>query len=106
MPLRVEGTMRRWQQTTLALGLTLTATPTVAQERIGQDKFELPLNSLGARYDSSMFTHADNSVRMSFGSVGLDSHAGDSRRHQYFNIPDERSFNKVPGVWFKIPLGN
>jgi hypothetical protein len=93
--------MRRWQQTTLALGLTLTATPTVAQ-----DKFEIPLGSLAARDGSSMITHNDNSARMSFGPVGLDSHAGDSRRHQYFNIPDERSFNKVPGVWFKIPLGN
>jgi hypothetical protein len=94
--------MRRWQQTTLALGLTLTAAPTVAQ-----DKFELPLSSLAARDGSNMITHNDdNSVRMSFGSVGLDSHAGDSRRHQYFNIPDERSFKKVPGVWFKIPLGN
>ena len=93
--------MHRWQQTTLALGLTLTATPTVAQ-----DKFQLPLSSLAAPDASSMIAHKDNGVRMSFGSVGLDSHAGDSRRHQYFNIPDERSFKKVPGVWFKIPLGN
>ena len=74
--------MHRWQQTTLALGLTLTATPTVAQ-----DKFEIPLGSLAARDGSSMITHNDNSARMSFGPVGLDSHAGDSRRHQYFNIP-------------------
>src|SRR5262249_29179598 len=36
-----EDTMHRWQQTTLVLGLTLTATPTVAQ-----DKFEIPLSSL------------------------------------------------------------
>jgi len=45
-----------------------------------------------------------NGTRMAFGSLGLDSHAGDSRQHQYFNIPDERSFKKVPGVWFRIPL--
>jgi hypothetical protein len=45
----VEDTMHRWQQTTtLALGLTLTATPTVAQ-----DKFELPLSSLSAHDGSS-----------------------------------------------------
>jgi hypothetical protein len=93
--------MHRWQQTTLALGLALTATPTVAQ-----DKFELPLSSLSAHDGSSLFAHDDNSVRMSFGWVGLDSHAGDSHRHQYFNIPDERSFKKVPGVWLKIPLGD
>jgi len=93
--------MHRWQQTTLALGLTLTAAPTVAQ-----DKFELPLSSLSAHDGSSLIAHDDNSVRMSFGSVGLDSHAGDSRSHQYFNIPGERSFKKVPGVWLKIPLGN
>ena len=91
--------MHRWQQTTLALGLTLTATPTVAQ-----DKFELPLSALSAHDGSSLIAHDDNSVRMSFGSVGLDSRAGGSRRHQYFNIPDERSFKKVPGVWLKIPL--
>ena len=91
--------MRRWQQMMLALGLYWTATPAGAQ-----DRFELPLSSLDAHDASSLFAHKGDGTRMSFGSVGLDSHAGDSRQHQYFTIPDERSFKKVPGVWFKIPL--
>jgi hypothetical protein len=85
----------------MVLVISLTATPTVAQ-----DKFELPLNSLMTRDGDIINQHDNNSPKMSFGSVGLDAHAGDSRRHAYFNIPDERSFQKVPGVWFKIPLGN
>ena len=97
----VEDTVPRWQRTTMALGISLTATPTVAQ-----DKFELPLNSLVTRDGNIVNQHDSGSPKMSFGSVGLDSHAGDSRRHEHFNIPDERSFKKVPGVWFKIPLGN
>ena len=91
--------MRGWQQTTMAFSLTLIATPTVAQ-----DKFELPLSSL--RDGNIVSQHDGDSMKMSFGSVGLDSNAGDSRRHQYFNIPEERSFKKVPGVWFRIPLGS
>jgi len=93
--------VRRWQQRIMVLGLALAATPTVAQ-----DKFELPLSPLDLRNGNIVSQPETNSVKMTFGSVGLDSHAGDSRRHQYFNIPDERSFKKVPGVWFRIPLGN
>ena len=93
--------MRRGQLMMLMLGLAVSATPTVAQ-----DKFELPFSSLFTRDGDSLDARGDNRVKMSFGSVGLDSHASDSRRHQYFNIPDERSFKKAPGMLFKIPLGN
>jgi hypothetical protein len=85
--------MHQWQRIAPAFGLLISATPTVAQDRL-----EIPL--------SSLFATAANHTTMSFGSVGMDSHAGDSRRHEYFNIPDERAFKKVPGVWFRIPLGN
>jgi hypothetical protein len=83
----------------LALGLTLTAMPTVAQ-----DRFEVPLGSLVGRDGNSANAHDGNGIKMSFGSVGLDLYGGDSRSHRYFNIPDERSPKKAPGVLFRIPL--
>ena len=88
--------MSTTRRVTLTFGLAVaTASPSV-----GQDRFELPLSSLVA--------HSDASPKLSFGSVGIDSYAGDSRpeRHNHFDIPAERSFRKVPGVWLRIPLGN
>ena len=69
-----------------------------------QDKFELPLSSLVA--------HSESTPKLSLGSVGLDSKAGNSHvwsgevDRYYFNIPSERSFKKVPGLLIRIPLGD
>jgi hypothetical protein len=87
-------------RTALTLGLVLTTVPPAAAE----DRFEFPLNSLIVRSDSN--------AKLSLGSVGLDSHAGNSylagRENQryYFNIPGERPFQKVPGLLLRIPLGS
>ena len=69
-----------------------------------QDRFEFPLNSL--------ITHSEAAPKLTFGSVGLDSKAGNSHvwsgevDRYYFNIPSERSFKKVPGLLLRIPLGD
>jgi hypothetical protein len=71
---------------------------------VAQDKFEVPLSSLVA--------HSDSTPKLTFGSVGLDSKAGNSHvwygevDRYYFNIPSERSFKKVPGLLLRIPLGD
>jgi hypothetical protein len=86
--------------TALTLGLVLTTVPPAAAE----DRFEVPLNSL--------VVHSDSSPKLSLGSVGLDSHAGNSyfagreNQHYYFNIPGERPFQKVPGLLLRIPLSS
>jgi len=69
-------------------------------QTFAQDRFEVPLNL--------DLTHQLNQAgpKISLGSVRIVSHAGDSRRHQYFNIPSERSAQKAPGFVVRIPLGD
>jgi len=88
------------RQMTLMFALVVTAvSPTAAQ-----DKFELPLSSLGA--------HSDTAPTLSLGSVGLDSKSGNPHvwyhkaDRYYFNLPSERSFRKAPGLLLRIPLGD
>ena len=75
----------------LFLTLALVATP--VSPAAAQDKFELPLSSLVA--------HSESTPKLSLGSVGLDSKAGNSHvwsgevDRYYFNIPSEHSFKKV-----------
>jgi hypothetical protein len=85
---------------TLTFALIVAAiSPTAAQ-----DKFELPLSSLGA--------YSDAAPTLSLGSVGLDSKAGNSHvwyqqaDRYYFDLPSERSFRKAPGLLLRIPLGD
>jgi hypothetical protein len=66
---------------------------------LAQDRFEVPL-------DLDVTHHANSGPKVSLGSVGIESHAGDSRRHDYFNIPGERPAKKAPGFLVRIPLGD
>lgn len=79
---------------TMALGLFVaTAAPAIDESSLQRPT---SLTELDRTTDSNV----------TVGSVGMDSHAGDSRRHEYFNIPSERSARTAPGIIFKIPLGN
>lgn len=67
------------------------------------EQLDLSLGSLGlpGGFDS----------RVSVGSVGMDSHAGNSYlpapgdAPYYFMVPSQTPPRKVPGILFKIPLG-
>ena len=88
----------------IGLFLTFALVATPVSPAAAQEKFELPLSSLVA--------HSDSTPKLSLGSVGLDSKAGNSHvwsgevDRYYFNIPSERSFKKVPGLLLRIPLGD
>ena len=92
----------------LALVLTIgTVQPSVEQQTLDlsteQQRLDLPLGPLTG--------NAASGVKLSFGSVGLDSQAGDSYvpargdDPYYFNIPSKRPAPKVPGILIRIPLG-
>ena len=83
----------------LALALAVAAVSPGAAE----DRFEIPLGQLQLRPGAG--------PKLSLGSVGLDSRAGNSYRpapgdDPYpFVIPGQRPFKKVPGFLLKIPFG-
>jgi hypothetical protein len=89
--------------TRIGTGLTLGLVVGMVSPAAAQDRFEVPLNSPVA--------HSNTSPRLLLGSVGLDSHAGNSYlasredHPYYYNLPGERPFQKVPGVLLRIPLG-
>jgi hypothetical protein len=76
--------------------LGLLPLPVWAQNAPSPQRIEVPLD----------LDHPDSSVKMSFGSIGIDGHAGDSRQHPYFTIPAERPGQQAPGILIHIPLGD
>jgi len=69
--------------------------PVRAQNAPLPQRIEVPLD----------LDHPDGSGRMSFGSVGIDGHAGDSWQHRYVTIPAERPAQGT-GNLIHIPLGD
>ena len=89
-----------------ALGFALTvavSAPGAAQDKL-QDKLEIPLSTFGK--------DRGGSTTLSFGAVGLDSHAANSyvpKRGEdpyYFMIPSQGPARTGTGLLFKIPFGN
>jgi hypothetical protein len=91
----------------LSLALTIGAVqPSAEQQTLdlstNQQRLDLPLGPLTGNSAAG--------AKLSFGSVGLDSQAGDSYvpgrgdDPYYFNIPSRRPVQKVPGILIRIPL--
>jgi hypothetical protein len=93
-----------------ALGFALVVgmiAPSAAQDTLQdtlQDKLEIPLTTLGGNRGAN--------TTLSFGAVGLDSHAANSYvpargdDPYYFLIPSQRPARKGTGLLFRIPFGN
>lgn len=86
-----------------ALALAL-VTPLLMAAASDRDQLDLSLDPFGGSGRSG--------PKLSLGSVGMDSHAGNSYlpapedAPYYFMIPSQRPPKKVPGFLFKIPFGS
>ena len=91
--------------------LTLALTIGMVQPSAEQQRFEPSAEQ--QRLDVPLGPTGQNSSgpKLSFGSVGLNSQAGDSYvpghgdNPYYYNVPSKRPVPKVPGVLIHIPLG-
>lgn len=92
--------------------LTLALTIGTVRPSIGQQTLDLNTDQQSLDLKLGPLTgNGFSGVKLSFGSVGLDSHAGASYvpgrgdDPYYFNIPSKRPAPKVPGILIRIPLG-
>ncbi len=97
-----------------ANGMVLTLALTIGAVQPSAEQQTLDLSTDQQRLDVPLGTltgHGASGAKLSFGSVGLDSQAGESYVPSrgddpyYFNIPSKRPAPKVPGILIRIPLG-
>jgi hypothetical protein len=95
-------------------GVVLTLALTIGAIQPSAEQQTLDLSAERQELDLPLRTLTGNGApgaRLSFGSVGLNSQAGESYvpgrgdDPYYFNIPSRRPVQKVPGILIHIPLG-